>query len=188
MAIRARNAFQGRFHSSDQPSVNCVCLESLSHFLANLVAANVNRGSTLRPKVRFSAKNVPPGHIHSLAQMNVHCVCLESLNHSPANPSVMIALLGNTLMTKVRFNVKSVHVTHNHIEQQKIVQHAFWEKCNERTTESFVSCANGEHTVWSLEVKTMETIFEMQSNRDPLPHVTNVQIRELSATKVSLKL
>ena len=131
MAIRARNAFQGRFHSSDQPSVNCVCLESLSHFLANPVAANVNRGSTLRPKVRFSVKNVPPGHIHSLARLNVHCVCLENLSHSPANPSVMIALLGNTLKTKVRFNVKSVHVIHNHMEQHKIVPHAFWEKCKE---------------------------------------------------------
>ena len=47
MVTLARNAFQGRFHSSDQPNVNCVCLERLSHFLANPVATNVNRGSTL---------------------------------------------------------------------------------------------------------------------------------------------
>ena len=112
-------------------------------------------------------------------------LCIE--NSFAANPSVLIALLGNTLMTKVRFNVKSVYVTHNHMEQQKIVQHAFWEKCKERTTESFVSCANGEHTVWSLEVKTMETIFETQLHR-PLPLAKTVQIRELSATKVLLKL
>ena len=61
---RARNVFQGRFHSSAQPNVSCVCLESLSRSPANPVATNVNRGSRLQPKVRFSAKNVPPVHIH----------------------------------------------------------------------------------------------------------------------------